>query len=112
MSKIIKYCPICGGVCSLINDTEFHYHQRIFETPLIYCVRCSVCGLMSAWYGSPEEAIQHWNTRVESDDLIKTVQMRIAELEEQIEENCTYRSRELVNHEITTLKWVLSVRGG
>ena len=45
-----------------------------------------------------------------SDDLIRTVKTRINELEEQIEENCTYRSRELVNHEIVVLKWVLSLR--
>jgi len=54
--------------------------------------------------------IDAWNTRQEPDDLIRTVKTRINELEEQIEENCTYRSRELVNHEIVVLKWVLSLR--
>ena len=48
--------------------------------------------------------------RRESDDLIRTVKTRINELEEQIEENYTYRSRELVNHEIVVLKWVLSLK--
>ena len=46
----------------------------------------------------------------EPDDLIRTVKTRINELEEQIEVNCTYRSRELVNHEIVVLKWVLSLK--
>ena len=46
----------------------------------------------------------------EPDDLIRTVKTRINELEEQIEENCTYRSKDLVNHEIVTLKWVLTLR--
>ncbi len=64
------------------------------------------------WDEDKATVIAAWNTRHESDDLIRTVKTRINELEEQIEVNCTYRSRELVNHEIVVLKWVLSLRRG
>ena len=75
-------------------------------------IECDQCDSSSHTAETESEAIAAWNTRHGPDDLIRTVKTRINELEEQIEENYTYRSRELVNHEIVVLKWVLSLRRG
>ena len=98
MTEDLKPCPFCGS-----ENTSCDGH-------FIQCSECHSSGPSFYPCFNHEFVIKAWNHRVESDTLIKTVQMRIAELEEQIEENCTYRSRELVDHEITALKWVLSLK--
>ena len=106
MTAELKPCPFCGS-----TELRGHnYVNRVFEA--CYEIFCLNCDAIIRGY-TESDAIAAWNTRREPDELlelIQTVQMRIGELEEQIEENCTYRSSELVNHEIVTLKWVLALR--
>jgi len=80
------------------------------HTSLDWVIHCKKCHAKTGRHHTLHGAIYSWNSRHESDELIKMVQTRIDELEEQIEENCTYRSKDLVNHEIVTLKWVLTLR--
>ena len=103
MTHNLKPCPFCG------DEPTLRKSQAPFRAEyMVICARG--CGACNGWKDTVDEAIAAWNTRQEPDDLIRTVKTRINELEEQIEENCTYRSRELVNHEIVVLKWVLSLR--
>lgn len=102
MTDELKSCANCG------NAEIKPMHVCNSNKPL-YRVKCYKCG-MQTHLDDIDKVIAAWNSRHESDELIKMVQTRIDELEEQIEENCTYRSKDLVNHEIVTLKWVLTLR--
>lgn len=100
MSEELKSCPFCGCDEPMVME----------HTSSDWVIHCKKCHAKTGRYHTFQGAIYSWNSRHESDELIKMVQTRIDELEEQIEENCTYRSRDLVNHEIVTLKWVLTLR--
>lgn len=100
MSEELKSCPFCGCDEPMVME----------HTSLDWVIHCKKCHAKTGRHHTLHGAIYSWNSRHESDELIKMVQTRIDELEEQIEENCTYRSRDLVNHEIVTLKWVLTLR--
>ncbi len=102
MTDELKSCANCG------NAEIKPMHVCNSNRPL-YRVKCYKCGMQTN-IDDKDKVIAAWNSRHESDELIKMVQTRIDELEEQIEENCTYRSKDLVNHEIVTLKWVLTLR--
>jgi len=100
MSEELKSCPFCGCDEPMVME----------HTSLDWVIHCKKCHAKTGRHHTLHGAIYSWNSRHESDELIKMVQTRIDELEEQIEENCTYRSKDLVNHEIVTLKWVLTLR--
>ena len=53
----IRRCPFCGGKASLYEDYSSWWH-----------VQCDNCGATTLKRRSGEEAILHWNKRVEHDE--------------------------------------------
>ena len=47
----LKPCPFCGGEAGFYAET-------------VHWINCKKCGAESAYYETPEEAIEAWNRRV------------------------------------------------
>lgn len=59
MTEKLKYCPFCGNIAELEQESQEYPTGEEW-----YRVVCSDCGSNSGWYMSTEAAIQAWNSRV------------------------------------------------
>jgi hypothetical protein len=113
MSEELKPCPHCGASGGDLA-IRFTGYVEAPDITIDYFVHCFNCGAETGMSMNAKYAVKAWNRRVEPignpGELYSVIDMRIEELEEMIECNNTYRARDLVLHEITTLKWVLSLR--
>ena len=64
----LKPCPFCGGYANLMYDQDVALYSdfkviETIETERAY-IQCSRCGA-ETHYAPAEQAIRHWNTRIE-----------------------------------------------
>lgn len=51
----LQPCPFCGAKVEIASTG-----MRIPN----YFIRCSQCGMVTAWFSAQEELAKYWNTRV------------------------------------------------
>lgn len=81
-NKTILPCPCCGSS----SDVYKQGHREYGPT---FTVECRGCGLRTTQYDSEDEAIKHWNTRI--DNWIPCSEM----LPPQPEENPLFSNRRI-----------------
>lgn len=108
--KPLLSCPFCGGKSKLIESHRFGPEDT---TPHYWKVSCNVIGCNGAavniWHPSPEQAITAWNRRYEPKELPEWLKKKI---NGRIYEDITEMDQKspIVLNDISTLKWVLSLR--
>lgn len=53
-----KACPVCGSI-----DVNVSEGSNIWKNS--FQARCNTCNVQSRWKGSPEKALEEWNTRTQ-----------------------------------------------
>lgn len=65
MTQTLKPCPFCGGRAEVRQVTP--YRKGNTNMYLGYFVLCSKCLTSSDNYNNEENAVRHWNNRINSD---------------------------------------------
>lgn len=58
----LKPCPFCGGKAKIFHYEQGDYYNEAFS------VYCDNCGASLEDYDFEEQAIEHWNKRVEVEE--------------------------------------------
>ncbi len=69
--KLIEPCPFCGSISSLMHSFTNVRNLRLAENISYsdqYWVKCDNCQVSSWSFDDADQAIKHWNKRVEDNE--------------------------------------------
>lgn len=90
----IKPCPCCNGQAQVCKSIRTYFD--------FYIVKCNGCGLRTADWNTPEEAVKKWNKRKDKKDMKEITRITTVELTQifKVEDEADIKSKEQCENDL------------